>query len=131
MEDFIILNSGYQSAINDTLKILQDLNEFDVINDRLLRIAEKHRLINSDSGYEGNINKYYDKENDLGYIVYDDIFELKGVMIFVSQKQYKPIEEKDLIFIKNTMQSFSTKNFKIQKLMQLEYEEMLEKFKKI
>jgi len=131
MKDFIILNSGYQAAITDSLKVLKDLNEIDVINDRLLRIAEKHRLINSDSGYEGNINKYYDKENDLGYIVYDDIFELKGVMIFVSQKQYKPIEEKDLIFIKNTMQSFSTKNFKIQKLMQLEYEEMLEKFKKI
>ena len=131
MEDFIILNSGYQAAITDSLKLLKDLNEFDVINDRLSRIAEKHRLINSDSGYEGKISKYYDKRNDLGYIIYDDIFELKGIMIFVSKKECKVIEERDLIFIKNTMEPFSTKEFKIQKLMQLEYDEMLEKFKKI
>lgn len=131
MEDFFILNSGYQLAIKNSLEILSDLPDIDIIKDRLNRLGDKYRIIHDDSKYIGKISKYYDKENDLGYIIFDDIYELKGVMLFVTKKEYKEIDEKELIFIKNTIKPFVSKEYQEQFKMKLEYNELLNNFKKI
>lgn len=131
MEDFFILNSGYQLAIKNSLEILSDLPDIDIIKDRLDRLGDKYRIIHDDSKYIGKISKYYDKENDLGYIIFDDIYELKGVMLFVTKKEYKEIDEKELIFIKNTIKPFVSKEYQEQFKMKLEYNELLNNFKKI
>lgn len=130
MEDFIILNTGYQSAIKESLENLKDLNEYDIIKDRLDRLGDKYRIIHDDSKYIGKISKYYDKENDLGYIIFDDIYELKGVMLFVTKKEYKEIEEKELIFIKNTLKPFFNKTYEEQSKMKIEYNNILNNFTK-
>lgn len=126
MEDFIILNTGYQLAISDALDLLSDLNEFDVINDRLNRIAKKYK---NKSEYIGTISKYYDKTTDLGYIIIDDIYKLQGVMLFVSKKEYKKIEEKELIFIKNNMKPFMSKEFKNEEELTNEFNNLIKTFK--
>lgn len=131
MEDFIVLNAGYQTAIKDSLEILKDLQDFDIIKDRLLRLSDKERAINDKVGYSGNISKYYDAKNDLGYILYDDIYGLNGIMLFVSKKEYKKIEEKELIFVKNNMKPFTYKNYNDKDLIYKEYQEMLNGFKEI
>ena len=130
MEDFIILNTGYQSAIKESLENLKDLNEYDIIKDRLDRLGDKYRIIHDDSKYIGKISKYYDKENDLGYIIFDDIYELKGVMLFVTKKEYKEIAEKELIFIKNTLKPFFNKTYEEQFKMKIEYNNILNNFTK-
>lgn len=129
MEDFIVLNAGYQKAIQDSLEILKDLQDFDIIKDRLLRLGDKERAINDKIGYMGNISKYYDRKNDLGYIIFDDIYDINGVMLFVSKKEYKKIDEKELIFIKNNMKPFTSRNYKDKDLIYKEYQEMLNDFK--
>ena len=129
MEDFFILNAGYQSAINDSLNELSDLYNIDIIKDRLNRISEKHRAIH-DNQYKGTISKYYYKENDLGFILYDDIYELKGIMILVSKKEYKELDEAESIFIKNNFKSFYNLEFENQFKMKTEYNNLLEKFKR-
>lgn len=131
MEDFIVLNAGYQKAIQDSLEILKDLQDFDIIKDRLLRLGDKERAINDKIGYMGNISKYYDRKNDLGYIIFDDIYDINGVMLFVSKKEYKKIDEKELIFIKNNMKPFTSRNYKDKDLIYKEYQEMLNDFKEI
>ena len=64
-------------------------------------------------------------------ILYDHIYELKGVMLFVTKKEYKEIAEKELIFIKNTIKPFVSKEYQEQFKMKLEYNELLNNFKKI
>lgn len=131
MEDFIVLNAGYQTAVNESLEVLSDLENFDIIKDRLLRLGDKERAINDKIGYMGNISKYYDRKNDLGYIIFDDIYDINGVMLFVSKKEYKKIDEKELIFIKNNMKPFTSRNYKDKDLIYKEYQEMLNDFKEI
>lgn len=131
MEDFIVLNAGYQKAVNESLEVLSDLENFDIIKDRLLRLGDKERAINDKIGYMGNISKYYDRKNDLGYIIFDDIYDINGVMLFVSKKEYKKIDEKELIFIKNNMKPFTSRNYKDKDLIYKEYQEMLNDFKEI
>ena len=61
MEDFIILNAGYQSAIRESLENLKDLNEYDIIKNRLDRIAERYRISHDNNKYKGVLGKYYEK----------------------------------------------------------------------
>lgn len=131
MEDFIVLNAGYQKAVNESLEVLSDLENFDIIKDRLLRLGNRTRAINDNVGYTGYISKYYDKDNDIGYIIYDDIYGINGAMLFVSKKEYKKIEEKELIFIKNNMKPFIIKDYKDKDLIYKEFQEMLKEFKEI
>lgn len=129
MEDFFILNSGYQLAIKNSLEILSDLPDIDIIKDRLDRLGDKYRIIHDDSKYIGKISKYYDKTTDLGYIIIDDIYKLQGVMLFVSDKLYKSINEKELIFIKKTMKPFMSKEFNNEKELTNEFNSLIKTFK--
>lgn len=124
MDDFIILKTGYDKAINDILENLQDLPNYDIIKDRVLR-QQKRYLLNGKE-YEGTLLKYYDSENQLGYLIIDDIFELQGVCIFINDKKYKKISEQELVFVKNNYpliwsETFDAKdiNTKFEKLLEL------------
>ena len=129
MEDFVVWSAGYQKAIQDSLEILKDLQDFDIIKDRLLRLSDKERTLKEKNGYLGKILKYYDKENDLGYLILDDIYGINGVMLFVSKKEYKKIEEKELIFVKNNMKPFMSKEFKNEEELTNEFNSLIKTFK--
>ena len=73
MEEYIVLRTGYNNAINESLKILSDLKDYEIIENRLKRLQRKNELKNE---YKGTVSKYYDKENKIGFIVLDDIYEL-------------------------------------------------------
>lgn len=94
MDDYIIIRTGYNIAIKEVLDIVDD----DVLKDKILRLQRKYW--SNQSGYECIIYKYYDEEHNIGYILFDDINELKGVCIFVKEKTYIGLEAKELIFAK-------------------------------
>ena len=131
MEDFFILNAGYQSAIRDALNELQNLNEYDIIKSRLERIAEKHRISHDENKYNGVLGKYYDKEHDLGYVILNDINHIEGALLILSNKKYEKLPEKELVFVINTVKKFKLKEFNDEKKIKEEYNNILSNFTKL
>ena len=129
MEDYIVLKAGYHIAVNEILKSLQNLQDYDIIKDRIMRVQENYEV--GKDNYKGTLLKYYDKEKDLGFILFDDIYNLKGVSLLVSEGKYKELEEKELVFVKNTMKPFWNKIYDDKNTIELKYNELLNNFKKI
>ncbi len=134
MDEFIILKSGYDKAIIDVLDVLDKNIYIDEENKNVLKdmILKRQKLyVVGNTVYEGSLYKYHDKENNLGYILFDDIYELKGVCIFIEEGNYKELNEKELLFIKNNYTSKWSERFQNKNLINLRYEELLNKWKKI
>lgn len=132
--DFIILRSGYDVAINDVTNIINN-SDIDEINKKIIinKILRKQRLskFGSNIKFEGYLYKYYDKDNNIGYIIYDNIYEIKGVSIFIDEGNYTEIDEKEIIFVKNNFQIIYSEDFNSEDLMNLRYQDFLKKFNKI
>lgn len=134
MEDFIILRSGYNQAINDILETVNNNIYIDeenkkVLKDMILRKQRQYLIGNTE--YEGFIYKHHDEENNIGYILFDDIYELKGVAIFIEDGTYKELSEKELLYARSENPMKSSEKFKNKDLINLRYEELLSKWKKI
>lgn len=97
-KDRIILDAGYNAGINDAIESLKYLQDGDVICDRLNRLKWKRRAEN----YEGKMTKYYHKGEDSGYIIFEDINRIIGIMVLIEENQRFLMSEKDTIFIKTT-----------------------------
>lgn len=108
MEDYIVLKTGYNNAINDSLKILSDFKNFDIIEDRLNRLKRKNELKNE---YKGTVSKYYDKENKIGFIILDDIYELKGYQILIEDNKYIEIPENELLYVIKTQEKMWSEDY--------------------
>lgn len=134
MEDFIILRSGYNQAVNDVLETLNNNVYIDeenkkVLKDMILRKQRQYLIGNAE--YEGYIYKHHDETNKIGYILFDDIYELKGVAIFIEDGTYKELNEKELLYARNEHPMKSSEKFQNKDLINLRYEELLNKWKKI
>ena len=130
MEEYIILRTGYNQAVNDMLETLKDEIETNpVIKDRILRKQRQYLIGNTE--YEAFLYKHYDEEHKIGYILFDDIFELKGVAIFIEEGTYKELSEKELLYARNENPMKSSEKFQNKDLINLRYEELLSKWKKI
>ena len=133
MEDYIILRSGYDNAINDCLDVIEKL-DIDRIDKQMIKkeILRKQRaFLIGNKEYESTLYKYYNEENKLGYIVFDDIYEIKGVCIFVEEGKYTELNKKELVFAMENNPIIFSENFKNKDLINLRYDEWLKKFKKI
>lgn len=126
MEDYIILRAGYDKAVNDILETLKDMSEYDIIKSRILKKQQQYLLGNRE--YEGFLYKFYDKDNNLGYIIFDDIYEIKGVCLFIKEGKYKELEEKELIFAKNNNLCIWSEKFNNKDYINLKYEELLKPY---
>lgn len=134
MDEYIILRSGYNQAINDVLEVLDkniyiDIENKDVLKDMILRRQKCY--LNGQNEYEGSLYKYHDTVNKIGYIIFDDIYEIKGVCIYIEDGTYKELDEKELLFIKKAFSSIWSETFKNKDLINLRYEEFLNKWNKI
>ena len=130
MEDYIILRSGYNQAVNDMLEALKDEIETNpVIKDRILRKQRQFLIGNTE--YEGFLYKHYDEEHKIGYILFDDIYELKGICIFIEEGTCKQLDEKELIHARNAFPVVWCDTFKNKDLINLKYEELTSRWNKI
>lgn len=130
MEDYIILRSGYNQAVNDMLEALKDEIETNpVIKDRILRKQRQFLIGNTE--YEGFLYKHYDEEHKIGYILFDDIYELKGICIFIEEGTCKELDEKELIHARNAFPVVWCDTFKNKDLINLKYEELTSRWNKI
>lgn len=130
MEDYIILRSGYNQAVNDMLEALKDEIETNpVIKDRILRKQRQFLIGNTE--YEGFLYKHYDEEHKIGYILFDDIYELKGICIFIEEGTCKELDEKELIHARNAFPVVWCDTFKNKDLINLKYEELTIKWNKM
>lgn len=134
MEDYIILRAGYNQAIKDIIETLNNniyISDDDksVIKDAVLRKQRQYLVGNTE--YEGFLYKYYDKENNIGYVLFDDIYELKGFVIFIDEGTCKELDAKELIYARNQYELIWNEGFKNQDLINLRYEELSDKWKKI
>lgn len=128
MEDKIILDAGYHQAIRDMLEILKDFKNYDLIENKIMKRKLQREL--GENNYEGYLYKYYDKENNLGYIVFDDIYETKGVCIFVEDNTFVELQEQDVLFAKKKYPCIWNKKYKDKDLIKVEYQSLYNKFKK-
>lgn len=94
-EDYIILKAGYNNAINDILPYIKN----EIEKEDILR---KQAIYNgTDKEYKGKQSKYWDKYNDLGYIIFEDVFGTIGFMIDLKTKIPIRINLEEIKFIKN------------------------------
>jgi hypothetical protein len=133
-EDFIILKAGYNEAINEVLETIDkniylDEENKKVLQDMILRKQRQHWIGNTE--YEGFLYKYYDEKTKIGYIIFDDIYELKGVCIFIEEGKFKKIDEKELIFARNNYKIIASEKFSNKDLIYLRYTEWLSKFREM
>ena len=68
MDEYIILRSGYNQAINDVLEVLDkniyiDIENKDVLKDMILRRQKCY--LNGQNEYEGSLYKYHDAVNKI------------------------------------------------------------------
>lgn len=129
MEDFIVWSAGYQKAIQDCLGEIEHLYDSDIIKDRLVRLSDRERTLKEENGYLGKILKYYDKENNMGYVIKDDIYNIEGVLLLLDIKRIEELSEKELVLVKNTMKPSMIKEFKNKEELDKEYEKIINKFK--
>lgn len=108
MEEYIVLRTGYNNAINESLKILSDLKDYEIIENRLKRLQRKQELQNE---YKGTVSKYYDKENKIGFIILDDIYELKGYQILIEDNKYIEISENELLYVIKTQEKIWSEDY--------------------
>ena len=97
MEDFVILKAGYDQAIQDAFLKLKDLDNYDIIRYRLNKMKESFGK--DKASYKGIMYKFYDKESNAGYIIFDDNFSTKGVIIDISSKEKELITESECIYL--------------------------------
>lgn len=129
MKDFIVWSAGYQQAIKDCLEEIKYLYDSDIIKDRLLRLSDRERTLKEKNGYLGKILKYYDKENNMGYVIKDDIYNIEGDLLLLDIKRIEELPEKELVFVKNTMKPSMVKEFKDEEELDKEYGKIINKFK--
>ena len=127
MEDYIVLKTGYNNAINDSLEILSDFKNFDIIEDRLNRLKRKNELKNE---YKGTVSKYYDKENKIGFIILDDIYELKGYQILIEDNKYIEISESELLYVMKTQEKMWSEDYAYQDRANAALNSVVVKFQK-
>lgn len=106
-KDKIILDAGYDTAINDAIEIVKETQDKDIIIDHLERLKWNRRV----EHYEGKIMKYYEKGDDVGYLIKDDIFGIEGIMIFIKEKKYMGLPESECVFAKNNFTKVFEKTF--------------------
>ena len=109
MEDFVILKAGYDQAIQDAFLKLKDLDNYDIIRYRLNKMKESFGK--DKASYKGIMYKFYDKESNTGYIIFDDNFSTKGVIIDISSKEKELITESECIYLIEKMKYAFKKEF--------------------
>lgn len=109
MEDFVILKAGYDQAIQDAFLKLKDLDNYDIIRYRLNKMKESFGK--KSTTYKGIMYKFYDKESNTGYIIFDDNFSTKGVIIDISSKEKELITESECIYLIEKMKYVFKKEF--------------------
>lgn len=127
MEDFIVLKTGYNNAINDSLKTLSDLKDYEIIENRLQRLQRKQELQNE---YKGTVSKYYDKENKIGFIILDDVYELKGYQILIEDNKYIEISESELLYVMKTQEKMWSEDYAYQDRANAALNSVIVKFQK-
>jgi len=123
MEDYIILRAGYNNAVNEILKELKDMPNYDILESRIERLKIKYN-----EGYKGVLAKLYDKENQLGYTILNDTEGIKGVCIFIADKKYKELDEEELVFVIKNVEQIWKETFTDKTLINKKYEEFLEPY---
>jgi hypothetical protein len=125
MEDYIVLRSGYNKAINEILDDFKDLPNYNIIKyrlDRLKRNFEENNTI--------EIGKYFNKEANIGYIIYESPKELKGIGIDIAESTYTELSEEELIFAIENVEKKWSNTYVDETSANEHYNEFLSKFKK-
>lgn len=125
MEDYIVLRSGYNKAINEILDNFKDLPNYNIIKYRLDRLK---RSFEGENTIE--ISKYFNKEANIGYIIYDGPNEFKGVGIDITSSTYTELSEEELIFAIENVEKKWSNTYVGEASANEHYNEFISKFKK-
>lgn len=106
-EDKTILDAGYIVAINDAIEIVKETQDNDIIIDRLERLKWNRRV----GEYEAILTKHYTKDDDVGYIIVDDVNKIRGVMVKLNTKEKVELSESDAIFVKKNIPKVFERKF--------------------
>lgn len=105
MDDFIIMKTGYNNAINDILPLITD----ELLKVKILRKQSKY--INIKEEYHGKQLKCYDKEHNLGYIIFTDTYGVLGIMIDLNTKNRIEIMPVEINFVLDNIEGKLIKEY--------------------
>lgn len=122
-DDYIILKSGYDNAINDILPLIED----EILKYKIKKI-QKNKF-NQSVIYNCDIYKYYFEKEELGIIIFEDSETIKGIYINLDTSSMGEMKEKDLIYTKIHYKFYSKQNFSNKELAELTYQNLINKWK--
>lgn len=122
-EDYIILKSGYNQAINDILTIIDD----ESLKEKILKKQQEFLIGNKE--YVAIISKYYIKECNMGYVIFEDIYEIKGVLLDLNKNEIIEIPEDEIVKIRQELLPDFRTEVKNKEYAELTYQNILAPFK--
>lgn len=132
VSNLIIMKSGYSQAVSDFENIVDNIPMDEtlrlILKDKMKR--KQKAFILGDTEYEATIYKYYLKDINMGYVIFDDIYEIKGVLIDLNKTEITEIPEKEILTIRKEIlpdQEIKATNKEYAKMT---YENILKPFKK-
>lgn len=93
MEDYVVLRTGYNKAIEDILPLVGN----EISKDDILRKQAKFNSISKN--YKGYFIKCYDSINNIGYKIFKDDFGIIAYMIVIDDNFTTRIEKKEAEYI--------------------------------
>lgn len=121
-QDFIIMKAGYNQAINDILELVDD----DVLKEKILRKQRAFLLGNRE--YECKISKYYLKQENIGYVIFDDLYELKGICLNLNNNEIINMPEDEIIKTRKILEPNETYTYKNRDLANFNYNNIIKPF---
>lgn len=132
-KDFILYRTGWNSAINEVLRILeQKYNTYGNINSIKEDIKKLSNIYENNYGikeYKCEILKYYESK-DYGYIILNCIDKIEGYYLDLKEKTAIKMSDTDCLFDINNLSSNSIIEFDNEKKGREELNKILQKFKK-
>ena len=131
-KDFILLKTGWNEAVREVLRILE--NKYKKYENMTSVKVDIEKLLNVYGNFDKSecpceIFKYYEKCN-YGYIIFNCIDKVEGYMIDLKSKTYMSMTEADCLFDINNLEANYMQKFDTEIDGKLELEKILSKFKK-
>lgn len=131
-KDFILYRTGWNSAIKEVLKILE--NKYEVysnmnsIKNDISKLSEIYGNYNVND-FKCEILKYYESK-EYGFIILNCIDKIEGYYLDLKEKITIQMSKTDCLFDINNLKANSIQEFKNEKLAREELNKVLSNFKK-
>ena len=133
-KDFLILKTGWNEAVREVLKILDEkyskYKNMDSVKKDIRKLIDTYGIYEKND-FKCEVYKYYPYNNvNYGQIILNCINKIEGYCLDIKEHTYMEMSETDCLFSINNLKANSIQEFKNEKLAREELNKVLSNFKK-